>query len=83
MQNALMPALPVPGGFAGGPEERTAELTEVFPVRSIPREGTPHLASKHRSCSQRQQCFLGDRMLGADAGRITYRAHGSHRSPSA
>ena len=26
MQNTLMPALPVQGGFAGGPEERTAEV---------------------------------------------------------
>jgi len=27
MQNTLMPALPVEGGFAGAPEERTAEVT--------------------------------------------------------
>jgi hypothetical protein len=26
MQNTLMPALPLSGGFAGGPEERTAEV---------------------------------------------------------
>lgn len=59
MQNALMPALPVPGGFAGGPEERTAELTEVFPVRSIPREGTPHLPLSTGPIANGSSAFLG------------------------
>ena len=27
MQNTLMPALPVPGGFAGLPDEHTADVT--------------------------------------------------------
>ncbi|MGI8714731.1 MAG: hypothetical protein ACR2NR_16435 [Solirubrobacteraceae bacterium] len=27
MQSTLMPAMPVQGGFAGAPEERTAEVT--------------------------------------------------------
>ena len=27
MQNTLMPALPVPGGFAGRPDEHTADVT--------------------------------------------------------
>ena len=27
MQNTLMPALPVPGGFAGRPDEHTANVS--------------------------------------------------------
>ena len=32
MQNTLLAALPVDGGFAGGPEERAAEVAHHDPV---------------------------------------------------